>query len=75
MAERGLDGACLCRRCLVGRVPSPCVGVCALDEAGSTCVGCRRTLDEVRIWSRASPRERAEILLRVLLAGRGATGC
>ncbi len=69
MARHGLDGACLCRRCLSGRVPTPCVGICALDDAGTTCVGCLRTLDDVRAWRDASLARRVEILLRVRSAG------
>jgi predicted Fe-S protein YdhL (DUF1289 family) len=35
-------------------VPSPCIGICRLDDAGRTCSGCGRTLDEVAGWSGAS---------------------
>lgn len=31
-------------------VPSPCVRLCTLDEAGVVCVGCFRTLDEIKAW-------------------------
>ncbi|WP_029010707.1 DUF1289 domain-containing protein [Azospirillum halopraeferens] len=30
-------------------VKSPCVRVCTLDERG-VCIGCRRTIDEIRAW-------------------------
>jgi len=42
-------------------VPSPCVDICRLDAKG-LCVGCRRTLDEIAEWSRASEARRREIL-------------
>jgi uncharacterized protein len=42
-------------------VPSPCVDICRLDAAG-LCIGCRRTLDEIAEWSRASEARRREIL-------------
>jgi predicted Fe-S protein YdhL (DUF1289 family) len=42
-------------------VASPCVDICRLDAAG-LCVGCRRTLDEIAEWSRASDARRLEIL-------------
>lgn len=35
-------------------VPSPCIGVCKMDEAKGWCAGCFRTLDELSGWSRAS---------------------
>ena len=31
-------------------VPSPCIGVCAIDAATGLCTGCRRTLDEIAAW-------------------------
>lgn len=32
-------------------VPSPCVGVCAMDAATGWCSGCLRQLDEIAAWS------------------------
>jgi predicted Fe-S protein YdhL (DUF1289 family) len=32
-------------------VPSPCVSVCTMDAAGTFCLGCFRTLDEIAVWS------------------------
>lgn len=32
-------------------VPSPCVSVCQMDAARVMCIGCLRTLDELRAWS------------------------
>jgi predicted Fe-S protein YdhL (DUF1289 family) len=40
---------------------SPCIDVCRLDDQG-LCVGCRRSLDEIAEWSRASEARRREIL-------------
>ncbi|PRD66992.1 DUF1289 domain-containing protein [Malikia granosa] len=31
-------------------VPSPCVGICRMTEAGDLCRGCWRTRDELRAW-------------------------
>jgi predicted Fe-S protein YdhL (DUF1289 family) len=47
------------------RASSPCIGICRLDDAGVTCVGCRRTLDEIRRWSTLSPVAREAILERL----------
>jgi len=55
-------------------VPSPCVDICRLDAAG-LCVGCRRTIDEIVEWPRASEARRREILreleLRTMAASAG----
>lgn len=32
-------------------VPSPCISVCKMTEDRSLCIGCLRTLDELRVWS------------------------
>jgi predicted Fe-S protein YdhL (DUF1289 family) len=45
-------------------VASPCVDVCRLDAQG-LCIGCRRTIDEIAEWSRATEARRREILLNV----------
>ncbi|MBO0769173.1 MAG: DUF1289 domain-containing protein [Solirubrobacterales bacterium] len=41
---------------------SPCVNVCVIDERSGYCRGCKRTLDEVVAWPRASDAERQAIL-------------
>jgi predicted Fe-S protein YdhL (DUF1289 family) len=53
-------------------VPSPCIDVCRLDSQG-LCIGCRRTIDEIAEWSRASEARRREILRAVDLRTMGAT--
>jgi predicted Fe-S protein YdhL (DUF1289 family) len=45
-------------------VQSPCVDICRLD-AGGLCAGCRRTIDEIVEWPRASEARRREILREV----------
>jgi hypothetical protein len=45
-------------------VPSPCIDVCRLDARG-WCIGCRRTIEEITEWSRASEARRREILRAV----------
>ena len=44
-------------------VASPCVRNCCLDER-DVCLGCGRSLDEIRIWSEADDSERLRILER-----------
>jgi uncharacterized protein len=36
---------------LDGRVPSPCISVCTIDQVTGVCAGCFRTLDEIAAWS------------------------
>ncbi|WP_110949953.1 DUF1289 domain-containing protein [Pseudomonas bohemica] len=42
-------------------VRSPCVSICALDEA-DICVGCQRTVAEITRWVRMSNEERRAVL-------------
>ncbi|MFN3437304.1 MAG: DUF1289 domain-containing protein [Acidovorax sp.] len=42
-------------------VPSPCISVCRMSSDRSHCEGCFRTLDEIRIWSRADAHLRRGI--------------
>ena len=44
-------------------VDSPCVKVCRV--ADGVCVGCGRTLDEIRLWSRMTDYERAAVVARI----------
>ena len=37
-------------RAAVGVVPSPCSGVCRIDERHGLCAGCLRSLDEIAAW-------------------------
>jgi len=45
------------------QVPSPCVRNCCLDER-DVCLGCGRSLDEIKVWSEAGDAERLGILER-----------
>ena len=56
------------RRLLASGPPSPCVSVCQMDPMTGYCVGCLRTIDEIRDWIISTPDERHKILAR--LAGR-----
>jgi uncharacterized protein len=59
---------------MIEAVPSPCVDICRLDAQG-LCVGCRRTIDEIAEWPRASEARRREILRELeLRAAAGASG-
>ncbi|TDV62438.1 DUF1289 domain-containing protein [Pseudomonas sp. LP_7_YM] len=42
-------------------VRSPCVSICALNEA-DICTGCQRTVAEITGWSRMSNEQRRAVL-------------
>jgi uncharacterized protein len=42
-------------------IASPCIRICCLDDA-NVCIGCGRTLDEIRLWSEMSEQEKSETL-------------
>lgn len=42
-------------------VRSPCVSICALDDA-DICTGCQRTVAEITGWSRMDNQERRAVL-------------
>lgn len=44
-------------------VESPCISVCALDPTRTFCIGCYRTIDEIKRWRDASDAEKREIKL------------
>jgi predicted Fe-S protein YdhL (DUF1289 family) len=46
------------------RPASPCVNVCMLD-ASRTCVGCRRTIDEIARWGSMSAAEQWQVVERL----------
>lgn len=43
-------------------IKSPCVLVCAIDEASGLCLGCFRTLDEIAGWAGFSAETRARLM-------------
>jgi predicted Fe-S protein YdhL (DUF1289 family) len=51
------------RRMLLASGPaSPCVSVCQMDPMTGWCVGCFRTIDEIRDWIISTPAERQALL-------------
>ncbi len=46
-------------------VLSPCIGICAIDEAG-LCAGCRRTALEIARWPTMNDDERLHLMECVL---------
>jgi predicted Fe-S protein YdhL (DUF1289 family) len=46
-------------------VPSPCISVCQMEDATGLCLGCRRTIDEIRDWIILTPNEKRAVLARI----------
>jgi predicted Fe-S protein YdhL (DUF1289 family) len=45
------------------QIASPCVRLCTLNEA-DVCVGCGRTLDDIRQWQAMSQHDKAACVAR-----------
>jgi predicted Fe-S protein YdhL (DUF1289 family) len=56
-------------RALAEGPPSPCISVCQIDDVTGLCLGCRRTIDEIRDWI-IMPMEEREKLLEALAQRR-----
>ena len=46
-------------------IPSPCISVCRMSADRSHCVGCFRTIPEIRAWAQADSAERLAIWARL----------
>lgn len=47
------------------KIPSPCISICAIDEATGQCKGCFRTTQEVGMWLYYSEDEKKALLLQL----------
>ena len=43
-------------------VPSPCIDVCRLDKDYAYCIGCFRTINEIKRWSSMTAREKQAVV-------------
>jgi len=46
-------------------VPSPCISVCKMDEQRVLCLGCLRTLQEIRDWSKMNDADKRIVWTRI----------
>ncbi len=46
-------------------VPSPCIAVCQMNAANRICIGCKRSLDEIRDWMIMTAEEKQAVLERI----------
>ncbi|HEX9446424.1 MAG TPA: DUF1289 domain-containing protein [Dongiaceae bacterium] len=53
------------RRLLASGPASPCISVCQIDNKTGFCVGCLRTIDEIRDWIISTPDQRHRILAQI----------
>lgn len=42
-------------------VPSPCIGLCRIDEASRLCAGCARSTEEIAFWKHAPAEVREQV--------------
>lgn len=42
-------------------MPSPCISVCRMNEAGDFCEGCMRTLEEIAAWGRMGDPDKRKV--------------
>ena len=49
----------------VGEVTSPCIGTCLLDPSIGGCIGCYRTVEEIKNWSKMTYDEKLTALRRI----------
>ena len=43
-------------------IVSPCIGVCAINDANGFCQGCYRTVEEIREWWNMTDEEREKVM-------------
>ena len=48
-------------------VPSPCIGICTLDDTTALCDGCFRSIDEIREWMIMDKEEKLLVLEKLPL--------
>ena len=46
-------------------IPSPCISVCQVDNATGCCIGCFRSIDEIREWPIMTAEEKTAALDRI----------
>ena len=56
-----------------GDFPSPCIGVCRIDDRSGLCLGCWRTMDEIVRWGATSQDNKRVLWLHVLQRAVAAT--
>ena len=47
---------------MTAKPSSPCVEICRIDPATELCIGCKRTVYEIALWSRLNEDQRLAIM-------------
>lgn len=48
-----------------GKVPSPCINVCAMNPQTGLCEGCFRTIDEIARWGTATEEMKRAVWVEI----------
>ena len=46
-------------------IESPCVNICRMDSENRYCIGCWRSIDEIKRWTTMSDEERAAVMAQL----------
>ena len=46
-------------------IQSPCIGVCTVDDSTGMCLGCYRTIDEIKGWWDMNPKDQKNLLIAI----------
>lgn len=46
-------------------VPTPCIAVCRIDDMTGLCLGCYRSINEIRDWPILTAEERTAVLKEI----------
>lgn len=46
-------------------ISTPCINICRMDEDNRYCIGCFRTLEEIKQWATLSETERQTIMAQL----------
>lgn len=53
------------RRYPLQTVPSPCVGVCKMNDVSGWCTGCYRSLEEIARWGRLPDADKSALWVHI----------
>lgn len=46
-------------------ISTPCINICRMDDQNRYCIGCFRTLDELKRWAGMTEEERVAIMVQL----------
>ena len=46
-------------------IPSPCIAVCQIDDGTGCCIGCFRSIEEIRDWPIMTAEQKTEALGKI----------